>query len=166
MRLLVRTGPRWQLATQGVLVSVWLGLSGLLVVARGNPEAFLATTFGRFSRDDAFEHLNRVLIGLWSVHSFLVLIAITATWHRRTDVLAVLIIGPVLALAIALLSQRWADPNWFQVVAVCAIGWLVGTVVGGLYWVLKPGGVRPHASLQQTRPAATSERTSSGANGG
>jgi hypothetical protein len=49
----------------------------------------------------------------------------------------VLTIGPVIAGAIALLGQRWADPNWFQVVALCAIGWLVGTLVGGVYWVIK-----------------------------
>jgi hypothetical protein len=158
MRLLACAGRGWQLATLGVLVSLWLGLSGLLVVARGNPETFLATTFGRFSRADAFEHLNGVSIVLWSVHSSLVLIAIAATWCRRTDVLAVLTIGPLIALAIALLGQRWADPNWFVVVAVCAIGWLVGTVVSGVYWVLKPGEVRPNPSLQQT-PARGIPRT-------
>ncbi len=138
MQRLSRIGPAWQLATLGVLVSLWLGLSGLLVGARGKPEAFLATTFGRFARADAFEHLNGVLIFLWSVHSSLVLIAILATRYRRTDVLAVLTIGPIIASAIALLGQQWTDPNWHNVVAVCAIGWLVGTLVGQVYWVLKP----------------------------
>ena len=138
MRLLSRIGRGWQLATLAVLVSLWLGLSGLLVVTRGKPEAFLATTLGRFGRAGAFEHLNGVSILVWSVHSFLVVIAIAATRYRRTDVVAVLVIGPVIALVIALLGQRWSDPNWFEVVAVCAIGWLVGTVVGCVYWVLKP----------------------------
>jgi hypothetical protein len=138
MRSLARIGPGWQLATLTALVSLWLGLSGLLVVTRGKPEAFLAATFGPFGRADAFEHLNGVSILVWSVHSFLVLIAIAATRYRRADVVAVLMIGPVIASAIALLGQRWADPNWFEVFAVCAIGWLVGTVVGGVYWVLKP----------------------------
>ena len=138
MRLMARIGPGWQLATLAVLVALWFGLSGLLFVTRGKPEAFLATTFGRFGRADAFEHLNGISILLWPVHSFLVLTAIAATRCRRTDVVAVLMIGPVIAVAIALLGQRWADPNWFEVVEVCAIGWLVGTVVGALYWVLKP----------------------------
>jgi hypothetical protein len=37
-------GYAWQLVNLGILVSLWLGLSGLLVVARGKPEAFLVTT--------------------------------------------------------------------------------------------------------------------------
>ena len=139
MRLLARIGRGWQLATLAVLVLLWLGLSGLLVVTRGKPEAFLATTLGRFGRLDAFEHLNGVSILVWSVHSFLVLIAIAATRYRRADVVAVLMIGPAIASAIALFGQRWADPNWFEVVAVCTIGSLVGTVVGGVYWALRTG---------------------------
>jgi len=138
MQRISRVGTAWQLATMGVLVSLWLGLSGLLVVAWGKPEAFLATTFGRFAQADAFEHLDGVLIFLWSVHSILVLIAILATRYCRTDVLAVLMIAPIIASAIALLGQQWTDPNWHNVVAVCAIGWLVGTLVGQVYWVLKP----------------------------
>jgi hypothetical protein len=66
------------------------------------------------------------------LHSFLVLTAIAATRYRRTDVLIVLMIGPVIASVIAVLGQSWTDPNWFQVVAICTIGWLVGTVVGGM----------------------------------
>ena len=119
---------------------MWFGLSGLLVVARGDPEAFLRTAFGRYGRADAFEHLNGVLVLFWLVHSSLVLTAIAAARYRRSDVLAVLLIGPVIALAIGLLGQTWSDPNGFVVVAVCTIGWLVGTVVGGVYWLVKPTG--------------------------
>jgi hypothetical protein len=126
-----------QLATLGVLVSLWLCLSGFLVVARGNPEAFLVRTVGRFARDDAFENLNGVLNHFWLLHSSLFLIAILAAWHRRTDVLIVLMIGPVIASALALVAQPWSDPNWFQIVAICSIGWLVGTLVGLAYWVVK-----------------------------
>ena len=68
------------------------------------------------------------------MHSSLVLTAIAAARYRRLDVLVVLLIGPVIALVIGLLGQTWADPNWFVVVAVCTIGWLVGLVVGGVYW--------------------------------
>jgi hypothetical protein len=137
MGLLARISPVWQLTVLGVLVSLWIGLSGLLLIAWGKPEAFLATTFGRFSRADAFEHLDGVLILLWLLHSALVVTAIAAARHQRVDVLCVLTIGPVIAAAMALLGQRWADPNWFEVVAVCAIGWLVGTLVGCVYWVIK-----------------------------
>jgi hypothetical protein len=138
MQVLARLRHVWQLVNLGVLVSLWFGLSYLLVVARGNLEAFLATFFGRFSRDDAFEHLNGVSIDFWWVHSFLVLVVILATWYRRTDVLVVLMIGPVIALSIAVFGEQWTDPNWFQVVAVCEICWLVSTVVGQAYWALKP----------------------------
>jgi hypothetical protein len=54
---------------------------------------------------------------------------------RRSEVLAVLLIGPAIGLAISLLFQRWGDPNWALFVGVCLIGWLVGTIVGGLYWL-------------------------------
>jgi hypothetical protein len=131
-------GYAWQIVNLGILVSLWLGLSGLLVVARGKPEAFLVTTFGRFSRDDAFDNLDDVTVGLWWLHSFLVLVVILATWYRRNDVLIVLMSGPVIALAIAMFGEQWTDPNWFQIVAVCEICWLVSTVVGQAYWVLKP----------------------------
>jgi len=154
MQPLARTGRCLQIGTLAALVSLWLGLSGLLVVSRGKPEAFLATTFGRFGRADAFENLNDVAILVWSVHSLLVLIAIAATRYRRTDVLAVLMIGPVIAASIVLPVQRWADPNWHEVVSVCSIGWLVGSVVSSVYWLLKPRRVRPDPKLRQIRPTA------------
>jgi hypothetical protein len=163
-QLLACIGPALQLGTLAALVSLWLGLSGLLVVSRGNPEAFLVTTFGRFSMDDAFENLNGVTVDLWCVHSFLVLIAIAAVWYRRPDVLAVLMLGPAMASAIALPGQRWSDPNWFDVVAVCVICWLVSTVVGVAYWVLRRRKTHSTSSVKQAGPAASSDRTCSGAN--
>jgi hypothetical protein len=164
-QLLARIGSALQLGTLAALVSVWLGLSGLLVVSRGNPEAFLVTTFGRFSMDDAFENLNGVTVGLWCVHSFLVVTAIAAVWYRRPDVLAVLMLGPVMASAIALPGQRWSDPNWFDVVAVCVICWLVSTVVGVVYWFLGRRKTHSTSSVKQSGPAAFSDRTGAGANG-
>ena len=129
----------WRIAVLGALVISWIGLSGLLLFVRGDLEAFLRSTFGRFSRADAFEHVNDIAGTFWLMHSLLVLIAVAAARHRRPDVLAVLIIGPVIALSIGLLRQAWSDPNWFVIVAVCTIGWLVGAVIGGLYWALKRG---------------------------
>lgn len=127
----------WHLVVLGVLVLLWLGLSCLLVIARGRPEVFLETTLGRFSREDAFEFLDGVSIHLWCMHSLLVLIAILAIRYGRKDVLVVLTIGPIMALAIALLGQQWSDPNWFVVVAVWLICSLVSTIVGLVYWVFK-----------------------------
>jgi hypothetical protein len=139
MQRLARVGTLWQLATLVVLVLLWLGLSGLLVLSHGQPEAFLHNNLGRFSRNDAFQHLNGISLLVWSIHSLLTAIAIAATWFRRTDVLGVLMVGPTFAILIVLLDQNWADPNWFVVVAVCSIGWLVGSVVAAGYWVAKPG---------------------------
>jgi hypothetical protein len=135
-----RMKSRWRIAALGALVVLWFGLSGLLVVGRGDPEAFLRATFGRHGRADAFEHLNGISVLFWLVHSSLVLTAIAAARYRRSDVLAVLLIGPLIAMVIGLLGQTWSDPNWFVVVAVCTIGWLVGTVVGGVCWRVKPTG--------------------------
>jgi hypothetical protein len=92
-------------ATLGVLVSLWLGITGLQVVAGRKPDALLVATFGRFGRADAFEHLNDVSMLFWWVHLFLVLIAIAAARCRRTDVQSVFMIGPVITLAIARVAR-------------------------------------------------------------
>jgi hypothetical protein len=137
VRRLARMVRYWHLMTLGLLVALWLALSCLLVVSRGKPEAFLKAAFGRFSRDDAFKHLDGVTVALWWVHSFLVLVATLAICYRRKDVLVVFMIGPIMACAFALFGQDWTDPNWFQVVAVWAICSLVSTTVGQAYWVVK-----------------------------
>jgi len=120
------------------LVSLWLALTGLLLFSWGDPEAFLLRNLGCYSRADAFEHLNFGLPFFWFVHSTLVLTTIAATRFRRTDVLTVLLIGPVIALAFNLFYQEWSDPNWYVFVAVGTIGWLVSTIIGGVYWSLRP----------------------------
>jgi len=153
VQLLSRLGSGSQLAAVALLISFWLGLTGLLIASWGQPEAFLLKTFGRFSRDDAFEHLNGIAVIAWAVFSVLVLIAMATTRYGRPDVLAVLMIGPVIAASIVLIDQHWTDPNWFVIVAVCSIGSLVGSVVGVAYWVLRhqgpprsPDGVPPETS--------------------
>ena len=133
-----RIGFGRQTLVLATLVSLWLALTGLLLVSRGNPEAFLLGNLGRYSRADAFEHLNSGLPFFWFVHSSLVLTAIAAARFRRTDVLTVLLIGPVIALAFNLFYQKWSDPNWYVFVAVGTIGWLVSTIIGGVYWSLRP----------------------------
>jgi hypothetical protein len=119
------------------MLILWLSVSGLLVFARGDPEAVLRTTFSRSSRADAFEHLNGIAYPAWLILSSRVLIAIAAARFGGADVLAVLVIGPVIALVICLLNEDRSDPNWFVAVAVCTIGWMVSTFVGGVYWGLR-----------------------------
>lgn len=124
------------------LVALWLAVTGLLVASRGNPEGFLLNTLGRYSRGDAFKHLNVDLPRFWFMHSALVSTALAAARSRRTDVLIVLLIGPNFALAVNLLGQDWSDPNWSVIVGVCVIGWLASTVVGIVYWCQRPTASR------------------------
>ncbi len=158
MRLLARIGSGWQSATVGVLVSLWLGLSGLLIAARGNPKVFLTKMLGRFSRSEAYQHLNASLIGFWCMHSLLVLIAILASAHLRTDVLAVVTIGPIIGSAMALVTQRWTDPDWPLFFGLNVICWGASTVVGIEYWLVKRGEVHSSRSVEQAPPAPSSER--------
>jgi hypothetical protein len=134
----IRIGFGRQALVLATLISLWLALTVLLLVSRGNPEAFLLRNLGRYSRADAFKHLNSGLPFFLFVHSCQVLTAIAAARFRRTDVLTVLLIGPVIALVFNLFYQEWSDPNWYVVVAVGTIGWLVSTIVGGVYWSLRP----------------------------
>jgi hypothetical protein len=133
--------PLWRSITLGALVLLWIGLSCLLVISRGKPESFLRTTFAGYSRPDAFGHdLNRVAFLFWVVHSCLVLTALSATRLRRPDVLVVLLVGPAMGMMIGLLSQRWSDPDWVVFVGVCLMGWLASTLVGLVYWGVRPTG--------------------------
>jgi hypothetical protein len=136
MRFHLHTTALWQSFVLGVLFSLWFGLFGLLIIAHGDLEAFLHGTF-RHSRRDAFYDLNRVSVLFWVVHSSLTITAVAAARSRRSDVFTILLIGPAIGLAISLLCQRWRDPNWAVFVGVCLIGWLVGTIVGGVYWFMK-----------------------------
>jgi hypothetical protein len=138
MAIAVRKGRGGSLAVLGLLVACWLGLSGLLIVAGSKPEALLAKTFGSISRNDAFHDLDGVSIALWWAHSCLVSIALAAIGAGRTDVLTVLMIGPVIAALISLPGQKWSDPNWFVAVSECVICWLLAVVVSGLYWAFYP----------------------------
>jgi hypothetical protein len=133
--------PLWRSITLGSLLLLWIGISWLLVVSRGNPETFLRTSFATYSRPDAFHDLNRAAVYFWVVHSCLTQTALSATRFRRPDVLLVLLIGPAIALPIALLSQRWSDPQWAVFVGVCLMGWLASTLVSIVYWSVRSKGV-------------------------
>jgi hypothetical protein len=63
-------------------------------------------------------------------------VAIAAARCRRSDVLAVLLLGPAIALPICYFGEEWSDPEWFLVPAVCMICWIVSTAVGGSYWIV------------------------------
>jgi hypothetical protein len=117
------------------MLLLWIGISWLLIVSQGRPETFLRTSFATYSRPEAFYDLNRTMAYFWVVHSCLTLIALSATWFRRTDVLVVLLIGPAMALGLNVLSQRWSDPHWAVFVGVCLMGWLASTLVSLVYWV-------------------------------
>lgn len=142
--------PLWRSVTLDALGLLWVGLSWLLVVSRGEPESFLRTRFAGSSRPDAFHDLNRAAALFWVVHSCLALTALSAHRLRRPDVLIVLLIGPAMGLVIGLLSQRWSDPDWVVFVGVCLMGWLASTVVGLVYWGVRPGRRRSDRSPQES----------------
>jgi hypothetical protein len=133
--------PLCRSITLGAMLLLWIGISWLLVVSRGNPETFIQTSFATNSRPDAFHDLNRTAVFFWVIHSCLTLTALSATRSRRPDVLLVLLIGPAMALPIALLSQRWSDPQWAVFVGVCLMGWLASTLVALGYWGVRSKGI-------------------------
>ena len=137
MRHLDRLRKAWLFVTLAVLVAAWLLLSVVLIVTRGDPEALLTAWFGRLSRTDAFNGVNDVTLLVWCAHTCLTPTAIAASRWHRTDVIVILQVGPLIALAIALLGEQWDDPNWHVILSVCAIGWFVSTVVAGCFWILK-----------------------------
>lgn len=141
MRFHPRATGLWQSFVMGILFSIWFGLFGILMIAHGDVETLLHNTFRNSSRD-AFYDLNRVIVHFCGVHSSLTIIAVAAARSRRSDVFAVLLIGPAIGLVINLLSQRWGDPNWAVIAGVCVIGWLVSTIVGGASWFMTSMSVR------------------------
>jgi len=145
-----------QAAAPAALTLPWLGLTVLLLVARGDPEALLRRAFVGRARTDAFEHLNGVSTSFWIAHTCLAAVGIAAARSRRAHVLQVLLIGPLMAAAICLIGQDWSDPNWFVVVAVCTIGWLVSTAVAAAYWVSRPA-VAPNSVGEREPPDGDSQ---------
>jgi len=133
--------PLWRSITLEAMLLLWIGISWLLVVSRGDPETFLRTTFAGYSRPDAFNALNRTMAYFWVAHSCLSLTALSGTWFRRSDVLVVLLIGPAMALGLGVLSQRWSDPNWVVFLGVCLMGWLASTLASLVYWGVRSRGI-------------------------
>lgn len=120
------------------LAALWLGLCVLAVASRGDPEAGLRAAFGRYSMADAFKYINGGFFLFWAAHSCLIAAATAALRHRRMEVFAMLLIGPAMALGICMLSERWSDPNWHNIIWTCVFGWSVSVVVSMGYWGLRP----------------------------
>lgn len=130
--------PYWQIATLATLAALWTALSTLFAVSLGSPEALLLRVFENSVRADAFFALDCALVYFWVVHSCLLIFGMVAVRFRRYDVFTVMILGPALACCLSLFSQKWSDPNWTVFLGIWYIGWLVGMVVGGLYWAVYP----------------------------
>jgi hypothetical protein len=117
------------------LLLVWLAASVLILIGQGDVESLLRSAFGHHVRPDAFRFLNQIAVPFWASYSIFASLAVVAAWRRRFDILLVLMIGPAIALLICVATQQWSDPNWYVMLAVCSIGWLVGTLVTGCYWL-------------------------------
>ncbi len=126
--------PYWQIAALAVMAALWIALSVPLVLGRGDAEAFFLSTFGHSYRPHPFVSLSPTFLHFWIAHSCLLVFGIVAVKGHKSDLFTVLIIGPMLAFGVSLLSQQWSDPDWLTFVGVCLIGWLVGIVAGGAYW--------------------------------
>jgi hypothetical protein len=127
--------PHWQIALLAVLAALWVALSALVVLGRGDVEAYLLSIFKDSARPDAFVRLNPTFRLMWIAHSCLSLFGLVAVMVHKRDLFTVLIIGPFLAFAIALFSQQWSDPDWNTFAGVCVVGWLASIVAGGVYWL-------------------------------
>ena len=83
MRLPIHLRTGLQALAPAVLLLVWLGLTILLLAARGNLEASLREAFGDRARPDAFNHLNGVSDAFWFAHTCLTVVGIAAARSRR-----------------------------------------------------------------------------------
>lgn len=131
--------PHWQIAVLTLLAAMWIALSALLVLSRGDVEAYLISIFKDSARPDAFVRLNRTFRLMWIAHSCLLLFGLVAMMVHKRDLFTVLIIGPSLAFPIALFWQRWSDPDWNTFTGICVVGWLASIVAGGVYWLYDRG---------------------------
>ena len=129
--------PYWQIAALATIAALWVALSILLILGRGDVEAYLLNAFKDSVRADAFVRLNPTFVLMWIGHTCLLVFGIVAMIVRESDLFTVLIIGPILALLVAVASQQWADPDWNVFAGVCFIGWMVGIVSGGVYCLYK-----------------------------
>lgn len=134
-----RSLPYWQIAALTIVAALWGALSILWILARGDVESYLLSAFKGSVRADAFVRLNPTFVLMWVGHTCFLVFGIVAMFVRKSDLFTVLIIGPILALLVAVTSQDWADPDWNVFAAVCFIGWIAGIISGAvycLYWAV------------------------------
>ena len=126
--------PKWQIAALACLAAVWIALATLLVLGRGDVDAFFLRTFKAYSRSShPYLNLNPTLQQLWLAWSCLLAFSSGAIAYRKADLFSVLCVGPALACGIAVMSVSWSDPDWIVVCGVCLIGCVVGLVSGAAY---------------------------------
>ena len=139
MHSIGRRLPYWQIAALTIVAAFWGALSILWILARGDVESYLLSAFKGSVRADAFVRLNPTFVLMWVGHTCFLVFGIVAMFVRKSDFFTVLIIGPILALLVAVTSQDWADPDWNVFAAVCFIGWIAGIISGAvycLYWAV------------------------------
>jgi len=128
----------WQIPTLAILAGLWIALSIPLAFGYGDAEAFFLRTFKDYARAaHPYLSLNPIFIQFWIAHFCLLIFGIVAVTIHKSDLFTVLIIGPTLALGVALFSQQWSDPDWILFTGVCLIGWLLAIVSGGVYCLYK-----------------------------
>ena len=130
------TLPKWQIVAIACLAVAWIGLTVPLILGGGDAEAFFKHTFKAYARSShPYLSLNATFGQLWIAHSCLLIFSIIAMALRKADLFTVLIVGPTIAVVVAVLGASWSDPDWIVITSVCLIGCLVGLVTGGGYCV-------------------------------
>lgn len=104
--------PHWQIAALVTVASLWVTVSILLVLGRGDVETYRLGTFKDRVRPDAFIRLNPTFTLMWVSHTGFLVFGVVAMIVRESDLFTVLIIGKILALLVAVTSQQWVDPDW------------------------------------------------------
>ena len=128
----------WQIAALAILAALWIALSIPLAFGCGDAEAFFLSTFKDYARSaHPYVSLSHLFLQFWIAHFCLLVFGIAAVMLHKTDLFTVLIIGPLLAFLIAIVSLQWSDPDWLTFTGVCLIGWLVSIISGGVYCLYK-----------------------------
>lgn len=129
---------RWQIAPIAVLTALWIALSIPLAFSSGDAEAFFLNNFEDYARAaHPYISLSPTYLCFWIAHSCLLVLGIVAVTVHKSDLFTVVLIGPTLAFSFSLFWQRWSDPDWLEFTGVCLLGWVVGIVSGGAYYLFK-----------------------------
>ncbi len=119
------------------LLLLWTVISTFIMLGQGDVEGLLESTFRHHVPHDAFFALNRIIPIFWASLTILLTLAFLATRQRRTDVVLILLAGPILAFLLCVISEDKSDPNWYDILAISTIACFVSALVSCCYWSIR-----------------------------